>query len=83
MVSLKRVLEKAGLEVDLERAMPYLFRLEPDGNVVEAILDVVAIIPGCLDTLPFDVTIRCPHGVEHAAHRPSQAAKDGEVEKCS
>eukprot|EP00973_Karenia_brevis_P061149 8503719-Karenia_brevis.AAC.1 len=83
MVSLKRVLERAAAEVDLERAMPQLYRLEPDGKVVEAILDVVAILPGSFVTMPFDVTIRCPHNQDFASHRPSVAAKDGEVDKSS
>eukprot|EP00973_Karenia_brevis_P071865 9986860-Karenia_brevis.AAC.1 len=81
MVSLMKLLRRVGLEVDLERALPYLYRQEPDGKVTEAILDVVTIIPGCLGAMPCDVRIRCPHDVDLAAHRPAVAAKEGEVDK--
>ena len=87
MVSLKKCVARAGAEADLERAMPYLYRLQPDGKVKEAILDVVVSSAGCLQTMPFDVTIRCPrglkdyHGTPFTAIRPAEAARDGEQEK--
>eukprot|EP00973_Karenia_brevis_P030675 4229119-Karenia_brevis.AAC.1 len=40
MITLKKYLVRFGAEADLERALPYLFRMEPDGKVKEAILDV-------------------------------------------
>eukprot|EP00973_Karenia_brevis_P007223 980341-Karenia_brevis.AAC.1 len=61
MVSVKKTLERAGADVDIERALPYLYTEQPDGKVVEAVLDVVVTSPGCFATTPLDVTIRCPH----------------------
>ena len=87
MVALKRTLEKAGAEADLERAVPSLYRVDPDGKVKEAILDVYITTPGCLRTELVDVTVRCPHsiradhGVGTAATTPSAAARDGELGK--
>ena len=83
MMSIKKILVKSGAGVDTERAIPQPYRVAPDGVVKEAILDVVVISPGCLQTYPVDVTIRCPHGLESASSRPAVAAKDGELEKCS
>eukprot|EP00973_Karenia_brevis_P029370 4050513-Karenia_brevis.AAC.1 len=87
MMTLKKYIVKSGAEADLERALPYLYRMEPDGRVKEAILDVVVTSPGCLQTIPVDVTIRCPHGLKDcngrplAAYRPSTAAAEGEQDK--
>ena len=84
MVSLKQVLERAGAEVDLERAIPALYRVDSDGKVTEAILDAVVITPGCSSSLPLDVTIRCPHAKRTAAKAavvPSAAAGQGENDK--
>ena len=84
MVSLKRVLERAGAEVDLERPIPALYRIDTEGKVTEAILDAVVITPGCFSTVPVDVTIRCPHAqrtATRASATPSVAAGQGEEDK--
>eukprot|EP00973_Karenia_brevis_P087450 12125089-Karenia_brevis.AAC.1 len=87
MVAAKRTLERAGGEVDLERAVPSLYRFEPDGKVREAILDAVVITPGCLSCTMLDVTIRCPHSVRNGGGgaspdtEPAVASRDGETEK--
>ena len=59
-VCLKQV-TSAGAEVDLERVVPSLYHVGSDGRVVEAILDAIVITPGCVNSVPLDVTIRCPH----------------------
>eukprot|EP00973_Karenia_brevis_P076975 10688968-Karenia_brevis.AAC.1 len=80
-------LERLGCFVDTERAVPCLFRVDGNGVVTEAILDVVMSLPGGLLSSYFDVTIRCPHSVRNAhghrlaALKPSVAAADGELEK--
>ena len=84
MVSLKRVLERAGAEVDLERSIPALYRIDTEGKVTEAILDAVIITPGCFGTVPVDVTIRCPHAqrtTTRASETPSVAAGEGDKDK--
>jgi len=84
MVSMKKVLERAGAEVDLERAMPALYRMDSEGKVTEAILDAVIIPPGCPSSTPVDVTIRCPHAQrtnKRASVVPSIAADEGESDK--
>ena len=89
MTTCKHALRKAGAEVDLERALPYLYVVSPGGIVTKAILDVVVSIPGCISTVPIDVTIRCPHavrnatGISTAAVLPAVAAREGELERLS
>jgi len=86
-ICLQKVLTRAGAEVDIERAMPSLYRVKPDGSVVEAILDAVIITPGCVDSVPFDVTIRCPHAERYGSESAptsttaAAAAMQGEQEK--
>eukprot|EP00973_Karenia_brevis_P036494 5032248-Karenia_brevis.AAC.1 len=78
---------KWGCFVDVERAVPCLYRITDNGTITEAILDVVMSLPGGLVTSYYDVTIRCPHSVRNnqghrvAALRPSVSAADGEMEK--
>ena len=78
---------KSGCFADAERAVPSLYRISHEGEVTEAILDVVMSFPGGLMSFFFDVTVRCPHSVRNAqggraaATRASVAAADGELEK--
>ena len=84
MVSMKKVLERAGAEVDLERAIPALYRMDAGGKVTEAILDAVIIPPGCPSSTLVNVTIRCPHAQRtnsKASVTPSIAAAEGERDK--
>eukprot|EP00973_Karenia_brevis_P042716 5911891-Karenia_brevis.AAC.1 len=87
MVALQHVCERGGAAVDLERALPALYRIADDGNVTEAILDVVSFSPGSFETFAIDVTIRCPHGWRNergtsmSARNVAVAARDGEMEK--
>ena len=90
MVGLKNILVRAGAEVDLERAIPSLYRIDTEGKVTEAILDAVVITPGCSSSTPLDVTIRCPHAQRYnneaattmkASVTPSVAAREGENDK--
>eukprot|EP00973_Karenia_brevis_P026021 3590341-Karenia_brevis.AAC.1 len=60
--ALQKVCERGGAEVDLERAIPALFRVGADGKIIEAILDAYVISPSSFDSYAIDVTIRCPHG---------------------
>ena len=86
MVRLRELLLKSGCFVDLERAVPCLYRIDSRGVVTEAILDVVMSLLGGLASNYFDVTVRCPHSVRNAqgartaALKPSVAAADGELE---
>jgi hypothetical protein len=83
------MLARAGAGIDLERAIPALYRIDTEGKVTEAILDVVVITPGCSSSTPLDVTIRCPHAQRYnndaatmkASVTPSVAARDGEKDK--
>ena len=63
MVALAKSCEREGSFVDLERAIPALYRIGSDGKVKEAILDVVVQTPSCYTSHAIDVTICCPHGV--------------------
>ena len=89
LLSLKRTLARAGVEDDLDRAGPYLYTEQPDGRIVEAILDAVVITQGCFTSTPLDVTIRCLRSFRtrgshaDAAWQPATAARDGETEKLS
>ncbi len=78
-----RVFETMNVYADEERAVPCLYQIEEDGRVKEAILDVVLSFPGESGLVPFDITIRCPHGEEEvvAAWQPGHAAKLGCLDK--
>ena len=80
---MQHMLLKSGAEADVERAIPSLYRIDADGAVKEAILDVVTSLPGSLSMTALDVTIRCPHSSRYddAWQTPSVAAADGEFEK--
>ena len=86
-VCLKQMLTRAGAEVDLERVVPSLYHVGSDGRFVEAILDAIVITPRCVNSVPLDVTIRCPHSERcdrdsaSAATSPAVAAMQGEQEK--
>ena len=83
MLTTKKVVEKCGAAADLERALPCLYRVAPDGAVKEAVLDFAVTSPGCFQISSLDVTIRCQHGVGHAQCQPAVAAEDSELEKTS
>ena len=87
MVAMEQVCKRGGAGVDLERAIPALYRVASDGKVTEAILDVVVLSPGSFNSFSVDVTIRCPHSIRNerqnhlSANRAAVAACDGELEK--
>ena len=87
LVTLLRLLRKEGCFADEERAVPCLYRIDENGRVTEAILDVILSLPGGLASSYLDVTVRCPHSVRNSAgaraasSRASVAAADGELEK--
>ncbi len=78
-----RVFETMNVYADEERAVPCLYQLEEDGRIKEAVLDVVLSFPGESGLVPFDITLRCPHGEEEhvAAWQPGHAAKLGCLDK--
>ena len=53
-------LRRSGANVDLERAIPALYKCADNGTVTEAILDVVYSFPRGPVTRHLDVTVRCP-----------------------
>ena len=89
MMVLAKRFKELGCFVDVERAIPSLHKVDNNGVVTEAILDVVCSTPGALMSSMLDVTIRCPHAVRtsdghrSAASQPAQAAIDGEQEKAA
>ena len=50
-------LRAAGAEVDVERCIPDLSKVGPDGTIVDAIMDVVASFPNATRQYWFDVTV--------------------------
>ncbi len=78
-----RLFESLNVYADEERAIPSLYQLEENGRIKEAVLDAVLSFPGETGLVPFDVTIRCPHGEDEgiAATRPGHAAKSGCLDK--
>ena len=80
---LSRHLRRAGLQVDTERVVPDLARKSPNGDVVDAILDVVATIPGSPEQALVDVATRCPHAARdaHAAQCAGSTAGKAQFEK--
>jgi len=83
IAGLKHQLLKVGAQVDVERAVPFLYRVGTDGKVQEAILDIVTSFPGGLHQEWMDITIRCPHAerYEKASVQAGAASSDGELEK--
>ena len=83
VVRLQQELVRSGANVDIERAVPSLYRVGSDGVVTEAILDVVLSFPGSLTQTSLDVTIRCRHSLRYnkSANVAGTAASDGEMEK--
>ena len=78
-----RCARDAGAHVDLERACPELYSKDSQGNVKEAILDVVHHLPGGPWQRKIDVTIRCPFASLEgdACVTPGLAARHGEEDK--
>ena len=81
-------LKAAGAEVDMERCIPELCRIGPDGKYVDAIMDVVVSFPNATRQYWFDATVRSPHAsrynetVRHnATDVPGYAAHKGCQEK--
>ena len=76
-------LRRSGAYVDLERAIPALYKCADDGTVTEAILDVVYSFPGGPVTRHLDVTVRCPFASAYKKthENPAVAAQGGEDAK--
>lgn len=80
---LARELRSAQGNVDVERAMPALTKISPEGELVEAIMDLTCWFPGILDWHGIDVTVRFAGATRYvgAATRAGAAAARGEREK--
>jgi len=81
---LAHLLRRTGDHVDIERAVPQLYKVGDDGDAItEAILDVVSSHPGGLSKAYVDVTIRAPHATRYANTDKfvGIAAKGGETDK--
>ncbi|CAK0814807.1 unnamed protein product [Prorocentrum cordatum] len=63
--TLARLLRECRAEVDIERTVAELERVTPAGRVEEAILDSVVSLPGSVQPLYVDVTIRCPRAARY------------------
>ena len=74
--ALARFLRECRTEVDIDRTVPELIRVAPNGAVQEAVLDLVVTFPGSVQLLCIDVSIRCPHAQRYgqAAASPGEAA---------
>ena len=59
--TMQKCARKYGLLVDLERVVPELYKREADGNIKEAVMDLVIRAPSNPRSRYVDVTIRCPH----------------------
>jgi len=76
-------LRAAGAEVDVERCIPDLSRVGENGQIVDAIMDVVAVFPNATRQYWFDVTVKSPHAARYnqvaagAASIPGHAAGEG------
>ena len=81
--TLALLLQAAGGNVDLERAVPAMAVEKPDGKVTDAILDVTCWFPGRIEWFALDVTIRFPGSKRYvgAARKAGEAASVGEREK--
>ena len=81
--ALAKQLRRCGAEVDLERTVVELAKVDRQGVTQEAILDLVVTFPGSVQPLLIDVTIRCPHATryQHASHTPGEAASTAAREK--
>ena len=82
--TLATLLRKSKAHVDIERAVPQLYKVDRDsGHVTEAILDVVSNHPGGLSLTMVDVTVRSPHAdrYAHTDRVPGVAATGGETDK--
>ena len=83
--ALARFLRECRTEVDIDRTVPELIRVAPNGAVQEAVLDLVVIFPGSVQLLCIDVSIRCPHAQRYgqAAASPGEAADAAIADKRS
>ena len=66
----------------MERAIPDLYRVNEQGEITEAILDVAVTVPGSLMYNVLDVTIRCPFAKAHrrgTVEKAHQAARRPQV----
>jgi hypothetical protein len=84
-VRFQALLKKARCFADLEHAVPFLYRIDAQGGVTEAILDLVMFLPGVFVSSFFDFTMRCTHSVRQGARvaglKPSVAAAGSELER--
>ncbi|CAK0795081.1 unnamed protein product [Prorocentrum cordatum] len=69
--ALARLLRECRAEIDIERTVPELIRVLPNGAVQEAVLDLVVTFPGSVQPLYIDVSIRCPHAARYAQAQAS------------
>ena len=81
--TLALLLQAAGGNVDMERAVPAMAVETPDGKITDAILDVTCWFPGRIEWYALDVTIRFPGSKRYvgAARKAGEAASVGEKEK--
>ena len=89
MTVLRRALEKSGAAVDEERVVPEWYKMQRDGSIKEARLDLVVHYPGSSAVERIDVTVFSPFSAVHqrgesassASIRPGAAAKVAEKSK--
>jgi len=76
-------LRHAKADVDYERVIPEMARIDSKGKFVEAVLDLAVRWPGATFLEKVDVTIRCPHASHYsdAFFKVGLAAKTAEKEK--
>ena len=80
---LARELRSVHGNVDIERAMPSLTKINKDGDLVEAIMDLTCWFPGLMEWHGIDVTVRFAGASRYvgSATRAGAAAARGEREK--
>ncbi len=80
---LAQELRAEGAFVDVECRVPDLYKRLPNGEIREAILDLVVEWPGAGRRHLIDVTVRCPHAARYptSASRVGTAAAAGDKDK--
>jgi hypothetical protein len=76
-------LRNEGAFVDVECRVPDLYKRLPNGEIREAILDLVVEWPGAGRRHLIDVTVRCPHALRYgnSASKVGAAAAAGDKDK--